>query len=371
MEIHDLWDYSRIQIRAGKTQIWNRGEHIPTNHDTLLRAAQVEDPEALIWFGNLEAPPEERGAKFWGLLWELPLSSRHGFSLRSNTICCFLTASRPSKICSLRGSSSSVPPLGPRTTSGFTQCSPPLSPDSTTSRCGNVWPRFSVTLHSSHHGSWPVFPCTWEDWAFAVLPALPTRHIGAVGLIVSALWLNVMRTLFARWQRLSVLRQLTQSTSEEQWQAVASLPRLGTTVQIGRLRSKERALGNRTLMRWIPGCPLVGGSSSQPRGATLQDRCRVAASFPDRTSPPPLAVGAHVGVALLFCSLFAAHSVRSSALLRLASSSPLACPPSHFSHLLVWPSTRRPWPLACSELESGSLRESGVLLGERSGTGLP
>ena len=27
-------------------------------------------------------------------------------------------------------------------------------------RCGNVWPRFSVTLHPSHHGSWPVFPCT-------------------------------------------------------------------------------------------------------------------------------------------------------------------------------------------------------------------
>ena len=95
--------------------------------------------------------------------------------------------------------------------------------------------------------------------------ALPARHIGAVGLIVSTLWLNVMRTLPARWQRLSVLRQLTQSTSEEQWQAVASLPRLGTTVQIGRLYLKERALVNRTLMRWIPGCPLTGGSSSQPR----------------------------------------------------------------------------------------------------------
>ena len=32
VEIHDilredLWDYSRIQIHAGKTQIWNRGTH--------------------------------------------------------------------------------------------------------------------------------------------------------------------------------------------------------------------------------------------------------------------------------------------------------------------------------------------------------
>ena len=161
--------------------------------------------------------------------------------------------------------SSSVPPLGPLTTLGFaTQSSPPLSPDNITSRCGNVWPRFSVTLHPSHHGSWPVFRCTRGDWAFAVRPALPARHLRVFGLIVSTLWLNAMRTLPARWQRLSVLRQLTQSTSE-QWQAVASLPRLGTTAQIGCLYLKERALVNRTLMRWIPGCPLMGGSSSQPR----------------------------------------------------------------------------------------------------------
>ena len=120
------------------------------------------------------------GSKFWELLWELPLSSGHGFSPRSNTISCFLTASQASKTCSLRGSSSSsVPLLGPRTTSGFaTQSSPLLSPDSTTSRC-------AVTLHPSPHGSWPVFPCTWGDWAFAVLPAWPTRHIGAVGLRLS------------------------------------------------------------------------------------------------------------------------------------------------------------------------------------------
>ena len=59
----DLWDYSRIQIHAGKTQIWKRGGHIPTNHNTLLRAAEIEDPEAQIWFGNLEVPREERGIK--------------------------------------------------------------------------------------------------------------------------------------------------------------------------------------------------------------------------------------------------------------------------------------------------------------------
>ena len=39
VEIHDilredLCGCSRNQIHAGKTQIWNRGRHIPTNHDT-------------------------------------------------------------------------------------------------------------------------------------------------------------------------------------------------------------------------------------------------------------------------------------------------------------------------------------------------
>ena len=96
---------------------------------------------------------------------------------------------------------------------------------------------------------------------------------------------------------------------------------------------------------------------SPGRRATPQDRCRVPAYFPDRTSPPPLAVGAHVSVALLFCSLFATHSVRSSARPRLVFSSPVACPPSRFSHLPVCPSTRRPWPPPCV-FEMGSLGES-------------
>ena len=41
----DLWALSRIQIHAGKTQIWNRGV-VPPGHDALLRAAaaQIVDP---------------------------------------------------------------------------------------------------------------------------------------------------------------------------------------------------------------------------------------------------------------------------------------------------------------------------------------
>ena len=253
------------------------------------------------------------GSKFWGLLWELPPSSGHGFSPRLNTIGCFLAASRPFKICSLRGSSSSsVPPLGPLTTSGFaTQGSPLLLPDSTTSRCGNVWPRFSVTLHPSHHGSWPVFRCTWGDWAFAVRPALP---------------------------------------------------RLGTTVQIGRLYLKERALVNRTLMRWIPGCPLMGGSSSQLRSwSNVTGPMSCGRVFPRLNKPS----SARNWVPCRGCPSLAPQLFRVLLLRRLWLALPLSSRTCRCGRPLDVLGHHR---AACS---SGSLGESGVLLGECSGTGLP
>ena len=271
MEIHDilredLWDYSRIQVHAGKTQIWNRGEHIPTNHDTLLRAAQVEDPEAQIWFGNLEAPAEERGIKVLGT--PLGTAAFVKSRLQSTVEHHRLLLDRIPAIQDLQSAwllllfcASS------RATYHLRVCHPEFA-----APFARQHPDVGMSGHASRSHSTPVIMGVGQSsdahggiGPFAVRPALPARHFGVLGLIVSTLWLNVMRTLPARWQRLSVLRQLTQSTSEEQWQAVANLPRLGTTVQIGRLYLKERALVNRTLMRWIPGCPLMGGSSSQPR----------------------------------------------------------------------------------------------------------
>ena len=47
----NLKDHSRIQINAGKTQIWNRGGHVPADHDVLPAAARREDPRGtdLVW----------------------------------------------------------------------------------------------------------------------------------------------------------------------------------------------------------------------------------------------------------------------------------------------------------------------------------
>ena len=156
-----------------------------------------------------------------------------------------------------------------------------------------------------------------------------------------------MRTLPTRWQRLSVPRQLTQSTSEEQWQAVASLPRLGTTVQIGRLYLKERALVNRTLMRWIPGCPLMGGSSSQLRPwSNVTGPMSCGRVFPRLNKPSSARnrVPCRGCPSLLF-PLRPPLSLASSSPLACPPFlfSPLACPPFLFSHLAMWLTTRSSW----------------------------
>ena len=62
----ELWHHSRIQIHAGKTQIWNRGGFEPPGHAALLEVARMAAPEAKLWFGDLEDRPEERGIRVLG-----------------------------------------------------------------------------------------------------------------------------------------------------------------------------------------------------------------------------------------------------------------------------------------------------------------
>ena len=62
----ELWHHSRIQIHAGKTQIWNRGGFEPPGHGTLLEVARILDPEANLLFGDWEDRPEERGIRVLG-----------------------------------------------------------------------------------------------------------------------------------------------------------------------------------------------------------------------------------------------------------------------------------------------------------------
>ena len=62
----ELWQHSRIRINAGKTQIWNRGGHVPSGYETLLNEARAINPHAEVWFGGSDRPPEERGIRVLG-----------------------------------------------------------------------------------------------------------------------------------------------------------------------------------------------------------------------------------------------------------------------------------------------------------------
>ena len=122
----ELWHHSRIQIHAGKTQIWNRGGFEPPNHAALLEVARVADPEAKLWFGDLEDRPEEGGIRVLGTRVQL------------QPFCCstaFRFAARQHDAL-----------------------------------FGSVWLPFLAMTHPIQCGRWGVCPCTWgasgcEVWA--------------------------------------------------------------------------------------------------------------------------------------------------------------------------------------------------------------
>ena len=50
----DWWEFARIQVHLGKTQVWNRGGHHPPGRTQLTAAAQAVDPHARVWCGDGE-----------------------------------------------------------------------------------------------------------------------------------------------------------------------------------------------------------------------------------------------------------------------------------------------------------------------------
>ena len=66
-------------------------------------------------------------------------------------------------------------------------------------------------------------------------------------------------------------------------------------------------------------------------------------------------VGTHVRCCVLCRSFFTAQSPCAAALPHASALPFLASPPSHFSHLPVWPTTRSSWPPPCSVFESRSV----------------
>ena len=60
-----LWDFSRIRINGGKTQVWNAIDDRPDFYDTLERIARAQVPDARVWRGS-ELPVVQHGIKVLG-----------------------------------------------------------------------------------------------------------------------------------------------------------------------------------------------------------------------------------------------------------------------------------------------------------------
>ena len=111
-----LWRHSRIQIHAGKTQIWNSGGHVPDGVDDIFRIAQVADPDAPVWFGDHALPLVERGIRVLGTPLGIGRMSRPNCDQRQHpTESCLSAFLRFT--CSLRGCCFSSVPVLVRTTS--------------------------------------------------------------------------------------------------------------------------------------------------------------------------------------------------------------------------------------------------------------
>ena len=64
----ELWNHAKIQIHQGKTQVWNQSGVEPRGIETLQAAAQLRDPDAVVWRGDTTLPEAEQGMKILGTL---------------------------------------------------------------------------------------------------------------------------------------------------------------------------------------------------------------------------------------------------------------------------------------------------------------
>ena len=62
----ELWAHARIQVHDGKTQVWNRACEEPAGVHELTMRARILDPNAVVWRGDVDLDPSQRGLKVLG-----------------------------------------------------------------------------------------------------------------------------------------------------------------------------------------------------------------------------------------------------------------------------------------------------------------
>ena len=100
---HALFAHSSIRVHHGKTQVWNRGGVIPAGVEVLQAVARVNDPGAIVWWGDPTLRSEEQGVRILGTPLCHPGSSVLSWRLcLRHTISCW-RRSLPSRIFSAPG----------------------------------------------------------------------------------------------------------------------------------------------------------------------------------------------------------------------------------------------------------------------------
>ena len=247
----ELWQHSRIRINAGKTQIWNRGGHVPSGYETLLNEARAINPHAEVWFGGSDRPPEERAIRVLGT----PLGTAEYVrsQLDATEAAHQLLLQRSPAVQDLKSAWLLLLfCASPRATFYLRVCHPDHSKllhVSMTFTLGSVSPPCWCNGKTLSHRIGAVFPSTWGDWHI-VLHVPPS---GAVGQI--ACTLSVTETLPAPcWTPSKALQPLL---------FTCRLPCHVIPVGRGRVRFGSRCwmvcvLDRWILTRWTLVCPPHG-----------------------------------------------------------------------------------------------------------------
>ena len=365
----ELWDHSRIQINAGKTQIWNRGGHVPTDHDVLLAAARREDPEAQVWFGDLQVPAALRGIRVLGT--PLGTSEFVQAQLQATVESHEVLLSRIPVVPDLQSAFLLLLFCASSTATYYLRvCNPTFAERFAQQHDSQVWQCFLNLIGQLPHQA------TWE------LGSLPL-HLGGLGIR------SASRTAHAAYwgswaDCLSTIRERHSNIAEIMSEALSNPPATAVHLQgVVQSRSSLATVGFTTpdwnsLLQGLrprqpeldeldPGVPSHGWQffaalsvEHHFRSHSVWPRLTPTEQALLRSQSGPMAGLPFSSIPTSSLSRFPPQLFRVLLLRRLlASFAPC------FSHLPVWPSTRRPWPPPCSVFEGRGAGESRFLCGER------
>ena len=183
----ELWQHTRIRITTGKTQIWNRGGHVPSGYETLLNEARAINPHAEVWFGGFDRHPEERGIRVLGTPFGTAEFVRSQLDATEGAHQLCFSESQQCRTCSQRGlSCCSALHHGRHFIYGCVILTTPKhSHDSMTFTLGSVSPRCWGNCMTLSHRIGAVFPSTGRTGLAQRTSFSTCRLLGQLGRLLA------------------------------------------------------------------------------------------------------------------------------------------------------------------------------------------